>query len=119
MEKICLGSQDSPFVVARPVLFLANPFRTQIRAVFVHCLLAFAGFTLCSTTTTTNRNLFQYKSNCIIMSPSTIGSVLLAPSPAAGGTQKYDLMYYLKGAAAGGICCSVTHGALTPVDGTQ
>lgn len=25
-------------------------------------------------------------------------------------------MYYLKGAAAGGICCSLTHGALTPVD---
>ena len=25
-------------------------------------------------------------------------------------------MYYIKGAAAGGICCSVTHGALTPVD---
>jgi len=29
---------------------------------------------------------------------------------------KYDLMYYLKGALAGGICCSVTHGALCPVD---
>lgn len=43
-----------------------------------------------------------------------IGSVLLAPSPSAG--KKYDLMYYLKGAAAGGICCSITHGALTPVD---
>jgi len=43
----------------------------------------------------------------------TVGSVLLAPSPA--GT-KYDLMYYLKGAAAGGICCSITHAALTPVD---
>jgi hypothetical protein len=28
----------------------------------------------------------------------------------------HDLMYYLKGAAAGGICCSITHGALTPVD---
>lgn len=41
------------------------------------------------------------------------GPILLAPSPA--GT-KYDLMYYLKGAAAGGICCSITHGALTPVD---
>jgi solute carrier family 25 phosphate transporter 3 len=38
-------------------------------------------------------------------------SVLLAPSPV-----NYDLMYYLKGAAAGGICCSVTHAALTPVD---
>jgi Mitochondrial carrier protein len=42
------------------------------------------------------------------------GAVLLAPSPAGG--QVYDLMYYLKGAAAGGICCSITHGALTPVD---
>eukprot|EP00814_Leptocylindrus_danicus_P020213 CAMPEP_0116023950 /NCGR_PEP_ID=MMETSP0321-20121206/11981_1 /TAXON_ID=163516 /ORGANISM="Leptocylindrus danicus var. danicus, Strain B650" /LENGTH=317 /DNA_ID=CAMNT_0003495497 /DNA_START=50 /DNA_END=1003 /DNA_ORIENTATION=+ len=41
-----------------------------------------------------------------------IGSVLVAPSP----SKNYDLMYYLKGAAAGGICCSVTHGALTPVD---
>lgn len=41
------------------------------------------------------------------------GPILLAPSPA--GT-KYDMMYYLKGAAAGGICCSITHGALTPVD---
>jgi hypothetical protein len=44
-----------------------------------------------------------------------IGSVLLAPSPSSG--TKYDFMYYLKAAAAGGICCSVTHGALTPVDG--
>jgi solute carrier family 25 (mitochondrial phosphate transporter), member 3 len=34
----------------------------------------------------------------------------------AGGWEKYDLMYYLKGALAGGICCSITHGALTPVD---
>jgi len=28
----------------------------------------------------------------------------------------YGLDYYLKGALAGGICCSVTHGALCPVD---
>eukprot|EP00561_Arcocellulus_cornucervis_P011653 CAMPEP_0185812622 /NCGR_PEP_ID=MMETSP1322-20130828/9439_1 /TAXON_ID=265543 /ORGANISM="Minutocellus polymorphus, Strain RCC2270" /LENGTH=319 /DNA_ID=CAMNT_0028509171 /DNA_START=41 /DNA_END=1000 /DNA_ORIENTATION=+ len=35
---------------------------------------------------------------------------------ATSGTAEYDLMYYLKGAAAGGICCSITHGALTPVD---
>jgi solute carrier family 25 (mitochondrial phosphate transporter), member 3 len=47
--------------------------------------------------------------------PSVPGAVLLAPSPAHGEVT-YDLMYYLKGAAAGGICCSVTHGALTPVD---
>jgi solute carrier family 25 phosphate transporter 3 len=44
----------------------------------------------------------------------TTGSVLLAPSPVEN--QTYDLMYYLKGAAAGGICCSITHGALCPVD---
>jgi solute carrier family 25 phosphate transporter 3 len=30
--------------------------------------------------------------------------------------KKYNLMYYIKGAAAGGICCSVTHAALCPVD---
>ena len=47
------------------------------------------------------------------ISTSVPGSVLLAPSPAG---KKYDLMYYLKGAAAGGICCSITHGALCPVD---
>jgi solute carrier family 25 phosphate transporter 3 len=28
----------------------------------------------------------------------------------------YDLMYYLKGALAGGICCGVTHAGLCPVD---
>ena len=43
----------------------------------------------------------------------TTGAALLAPSPSSG---EHDLMYYLKGAAAGGICCSITHGALTPVD---
>lgn len=47
-------------------------------------------------------------------SPRPTGAVLLAPSPA--DNKVYDLMYYLKGAAAGGICCSITHGALTPVD---
>jgi solute carrier family 25 phosphate transporter 3 len=29
---------------------------------------------------------------------------------------KYDLTYYIKGAIAGGVCCSITHGALCPVD---
>jgi len=29
---------------------------------------------------------------------------------------QYGLDYYLKGALAGGICCSVTHGAMCPVD---
>jgi len=30
--------------------------------------------------------------------------------------QTFDLTYYLKSALAGGICCSITHGALCPVD---
>ena len=30
--------------------------------------------------------------------------------------KKYDLLYYLKGALSGGICCAITHGALCPVD---
>ena len=34
----------------------------------------------------------------------------------AHSAQEFDLSYFLKGALAGGICCSVTHGALTPVD---
>eukprot|EP00980_Cylindrotheca_fusiformis_P025341 scaffold13478_cov132-Cylindrotheca_fusiformis.AAC.34 len=42
------------------------------------------------------------------------GAALLAPSPT--NFDEYDTMYYIKGAAAGGICCSITHGALTPVD---
>ena len=29
---------------------------------------------------------------------------------------KYTTGYYLKGALSGGICCGITHGALTPVD---
>jgi hypothetical protein len=33
-----------------------------------------------------------------------------------GYTQNYDAMHFLKGALSGGICCAVTHGALTPVD---
>jgi solute carrier family 25 phosphate transporter 3 len=45
---------------------------------------------------------------------SVPGATLLAPSPT--DFSQYTSMYYVKGAAAGGICCSVTHGALTPVD---
>lgn len=37
-------------------------------------------------------------------------------SAVSGVAKVYDLMYYLKGALAGGICCAVTHGGLTPVD---
>ena len=39
-----------------------------------------------------------------------------AAAVAAASTQEFGLDYFLKGALAGGICCSVTHGALTPVD---
>jgi len=30
--------------------------------------------------------------------------------------QVFDLTYYLKSAVAGGLCCSVTHGAVCPID---
>jgi len=39
----------------------------------------------------------------------------MVAAPAAKENQ-YDLAHYLKGALSGGICCSVTHGALCPVD---
>merc|ERR1711959_491540 len=29
---------------------------------------------------------------------------------------KYNMKYFLNGALAGGICCSVTHGAMCPID---
>ena len=32
------------------------------------------------------------------------------------GQGPFGAKYYLSGALAGGICCSITHGALTPVD---
>ena len=37
---------------------------------------------------------------------------------AASGTDfaRFDTTYYLKGALCGGICCSITHGAMCPVD---
>jgi len=46
------------------------------------------------------------------MTSKNSGAALLAPNP----VKKYDTKYYLKGASAGGICCSLTHAALTPVD---
>jgi len=46
------------------------------------------------------------------MTSKNSGTALLAPNP----VKKYDINYYLKGASAGGICCSITHAALTPVD---
>ena len=35
---------------------------------------------------------------------------------ASAGPVNYDVMYYVKAALAGAICCGITHGALTPVD---
>ena len=46
---------------------------------------------------------------------SNLNKKTMTAIPSAGEA-KYDLSYYLKGALAGGICCSVTHGALCPVD---
>lgn len=49
----------------------------------------------------------------------TPGAVLLPPTStilASSPSKKHDAMYYIKGALAGGICCSITHGAVTPVD---
>lgn len=56
------------------------------------------------------------------MAKATVGSAKtkdllppFVPSPKEGKNE-YDLMHYLKGALAGGICCGITHGALCPVD---
>lgn len=40
-------------------------------------------------------------------------SLIIATS---SGEKKYDVSYYSKAALAGAICCSVTHGAMCPVD---
>lgn len=41
---------------------------------------------------------------------------LSASTFATSPKKTYGLDYYLKGALAGGICCSITHGAVCPVD---
>ena len=33
-----------------------------------------------------------------------------------GGDQQYGLSYYMKSGFAGGVCCSITHSAMCPVD---
>jgi solute carrier family 25 phosphate transporter 3 len=48
-------------------------------------------------------------------------NTMFAASPAEDGGKimgqgPFGLKYYLSGALAGGICCGLTHGALTPVD---
>ena len=50
----------------------------------------------------------NFKANPALTSPSPIAT--------SGAKKVYDLMYFVKGAAAGGICCSLTHGGMTPVD---
>ncbi len=47
----------------------------------------------------------------LLSSTSSFGGVL-APSPA----EARGVIYYVKAALAGGICCGITHGAMTPVD---
>lgn len=52
-------------------------------------------------------------------SSSNVKSMDAAPKSVrafSGKQGPFDLEYYLKGALSGGICCAVTHGALTPVD---
>ena len=47
-------------------------------------------------------------------------TMVASKAPAKEGTVMgqgpFDMKYFLSGALAGGICCGVTHGALTPVD---
>jgi len=43
-------------------------------------------------------------------------SIRSAYPVATSPKQSYGIDYYLKGALAGGICCSITHGAVCPVD---
>jgi len=45
----------------------------------------------------------------IIKAPGAASKLQIQRSP-------YDMMYYVKAAAAGGLCCSVTHGAVCPID---
>lgn len=42
--------------------------------------------------------------------------IVATSASSASGEKVYDLAYYLKGALAGGICCSITHGGMCPVD---
>ncbi|RYG65148.1 hypothetical protein EON64_12525 [archaeon] len=50
--------------------------------------------------------VFQQK---LMTSSAVADKKILATS---SGEKVYDLNYYIKGALAGGICCSITHGAL-------
>jgi hypothetical protein len=80
-------------------------------------LRALAGLVIKSLDDTKSAQNFEPERSNLFETMTTLGATLLAPSPGGHGDfSQYDGMYYLKGAAAGGICCSITHGALTPVD---
>ena len=71
-----------------------------------------------------NRDLYQPSSQTMetlltkeVTSTSTSSSEFKHPTAFTAHSKKeYGLDYFLRGALAGGICCGVTHGALTPVD---
>jgi solute carrier family 25 phosphate transporter 3 len=68
--------------------------------------------------------MFSRKISCLSApAPSTSftkKSTVLATSGSGNGMVMgqgpFDSTYFLKGALAGGVCCSITHGALCPVD---
>ena len=53
--------------------------------------------------------LFQQLNTSVAASASAADGKVMGQGP-------FGTKYYLQGALAGGICCSITHGALTPVD---
>ncbi|CAL6437190.1 unnamed protein product [Bathycoccus prasinos] len=70
-----------------------------------------------------NRDLYQPSSQTMetlltkeVTSTSTSSSFKHPTAFTAHSKKEYGLDYFLRGALAGGICCGVTHGALTPVD---
>jgi len=69
--------------------------------------LAQARFTLTSSNTDLNKTR-------TVGIPSVVERVVKAMSP--GSSLDMGLMYYVKGALSGGICCGITHGAVCPLD---
>ena len=68
-------------------------------------LLGFAGVA----SKASGLSLFSNMSTSVAASASASDGKVMGQGPFAA-------KYYLQGALAGGICCSITHGALTPVD---
>merc|ERR1719230_830193 len=56
-----------------------------------------------------NFGLFKQLQTSVAASGSSGDGKIMGQGP-------FGMKYYLQGALAGGICCSITHGALTPVD---